>query len=232
MLNWTNEAGEVVSTSNTYIYKGEADATFTAHFGFMLTYSVDGRGSLTATKGTQNIASGTALAPNSEVHFVATPHEDMTLHSVTVNGKKVEVDENGEFTVTITEATEVKAMFIDAQYVISFNHTGNGSIVAGINYTDNGMPENEYAGGDLIGKDSELYIAAVPQAGEKVIRFTINNGGEVINVDVDTTNSFDDGLDDWRLEDGTICYYLIVAGDVDVTVEFSNLLGSIRRCGI
>lgn len=228
MLNWTNENNEIVSTNNTYIYKGETDATFTAHFGFRLTFTSDGNGTITATKGTETVQSGDVLAANAEVHFVATPHEDMTLHSVTVNGKKVEVSENGEFTVTVTEATEVKAVFIDAQYVISFNYTGNGSIVAGLNYTDNGMPVNEYADGDLIGKDSELYIAAVPQEGEKVIRFIINNGGVVTNVDVDTTNSFDDGLDDWRLEDGTICSYLLVDGDVDVTVEFSNLLGSIE----
>lgn len=172
--------------------------------------------------------SGDVLAANAEVHFVATPREDMTLHSVTVNGKKVEVNENGEFTVTVTEATEVKAVFVDAQYAINLNYTGNGSIVAGLNFTDNGMPENEYASGDLIGKDSEMYIAAVPQEGEKVISFTINNGGQITNVDVDTTNSFDDGLDDWRLEDGTICCYLLVDGDVDVTVEFSNLLGTIE----
>lgn len=228
MLNWTNEANEIVSTTNTYIYKGETDATLTAHFGFRLTFTVDGEGTLTATKGTNSVQSGDVLAANAEVHFVATPREDMTLHSVTVNGKKVEVNENGEFTVTVTEATEVKAVFVDAQYAINFTYTGNGSIVAGLNFTDNGMPENEYASGDLIGKDSEMYIAAVPQEGEKVISFIINNGGQITNVDVDTNNSFDDGLDDWRLEDGTICCYLLVDGDVDVTVEFSNLLGSIE----
>lgn len=227
MLNWTNADNEVVATSNTYIYKGEADASFTAHFGYMVTYTTEGNGTLTATKGTENFASGTAVAPGSTINFVATPNEDMTLHSVTVNGKVVEVGENGEFTVTVSEATVVKAVFVDAQYTFNTNATGNGTIVAGMNYTDDGMPVSEYQSGDLIGKNSEMYVAAVPQPGERVIRFIVNNGGEEINIDVNTTNTFDDGLDDWRLEDGSICCYLIVNGDVEVTVEFSDLLGSI-----
>lgn len=223
MLNWTNSDNEVVATSASYIYKGESDASFTAHFGYRLSYSVEGEGTLSASVNGEAISSNKVLAPGTEVTFVATPTGDRSLQGVTVNGNVVEVNENGEFTVVMDKMTEVKAVFVDALYTITINVKGNGRCVAGMGYNDEGMPSNEYSNGSLVGKDTDLYFAAVPYEGESVASITATNGGDPIAVDVNTQNSFDDGADDWRLSDGSICFYAAVTGNIVVTVEFTQL---------
>jgi len=94
-------------------------------------------------------------------------------------------------------------------------------------YGDEGMPSNEYSSGSQIGKNTDLYFAAVPDEGEKVTSIIATNNGESVTVDADTQNSFDDGLDDWRLANGTICFYTAVEGDITVTVTFTQLSGAI-----
>ena len=76
-------------------------------------------------------------------------------------------------------------------------------------------------------KRQDLYFAAVPDEGEKVTSIIATNNGESVTVDADTQNSFDDGLDDWRLANGTICFYTAVEGDITVTVTFTQLSGAI-----
>lgn len=223
MLNWTNGNNEVVATTASYIYKGESDASFTAHFGYRLNYSTEGSGSLTASTDGASVATGSVLKPGTEVTFTATPSPDHSLQGVTVNGNVVEVNENGEFTVTMSKAMEVKAVFVDALYTITINVKGNGHCVAGMGYNDEGLPSNEYTSGSLVGKDTDLYFAAVPDLGESVASITATNGGEPVAVNVNTQNSFDDGDDDWRLSDGSICFYTAIAGDIVVTVEFTEL---------
>ena len=227
VINWTNGDDEVVTTTASYTYKGEANASFTAHFGYRLSYGVDGDGSLLASINGESVANGTVLAPGTEVTFTATPDTDRSLQGVTVNGNVVVVDDNGEFTVTVTKATEVKAVFVEALYTITIVTEGNGHCVAGMGYDDEGMPSNEYSSGSQIGKNTDLYFAAVPDEGEKVTSIIATNNGESVTVDADTQNSFDDGLDDWRLANGTICFYTAVEGDITVTVTFTQLSGAI-----
>ena len=151
-LNWTDAAGNVVSTDASYTYTGAEDASFTAHFGFALTYSVGTNGSATFSVGTEMLASGAVVAPGTEVVMTANPDTNK-FTTMTINGESVSVVGNTH-TFVVEEATDVVVNFVDAIYTMTINIIGDGEV----KITDNGTHKtgptgNEYvSGSEITGK--------------------------------------------------------------------------------
>ena len=151
-LNWTDAEGNVVSTDASYTYTGAEDASFTAHFGFALTYSVGANGSATFSVGTEMLASGAVVAPGTEVVMTANPDTNK-FTTMTINGESVSVVGNTH-TFVVEEATDVVVNFVDAIYTMTINIIGDGEV----KITDNGTHKtgptgNEYvSGSEITGK--------------------------------------------------------------------------------
>lgn len=122
-MNWTDAAGNVVSTDATYTYTGTEDASFTANFGYTVTATSNADGSLTLTVDGNVIASGTVVPKGTVVKVVGTPNADKGLLSLTANGTAID----NESELTIQENTEIVANFGEAAYTVEVNVTGQGT---------------------------------------------------------------------------------------------------------
>ena len=178
-LNWTDAAGNVVSTDATYKYTGAEDASFTANFGYVLTYSVGTEGSATFTSDGVTLASGAVLAPGAEVTIVATPNTGKFL-SLIVAGTSVEATGN-TYTFTMEESTNVQVNFVDAIYRLTIELSGQGEILvtdAGSNTA--GPSGNEYTtGSDITGKNLKLFVK--PADGESLEYLAFQYEGAALN---------------------------------------------------
>ena len=103
-INWTNAANEVISAETVYTYTGETDETFTAHFGYNVTYSVSEGGSATFMVNDEEIVSGQAVSPESVLTVTAIADAGMQVQAVEINGTSAELTDNS-CTVKITEAS-------------------------------------------------------------------------------------------------------------------------------
>lgn len=122
-MNWTDAAGNVVSTDATYTYTGTEDASFTANFGYTVTATSNADGSLTLTVDGNVIASGTVVPKGTVVKVVGTPNADKGLLSLTANGTVIE----NESEITIEENTAIVANFGEAAYTVEVNVIGQGT---------------------------------------------------------------------------------------------------------
>lgn len=122
-MNWTDAAGNVVSTDATYTYTGTEDASFTANFGYTVTATSNDDGSLTLTVDGTVIASGTVVPKGTVVKVVGTPNADKGLLSLTANGTAIE----NESEITIEENTEIVANFGEAAYTVEVSVIGQGT---------------------------------------------------------------------------------------------------------
>ena len=122
-MNWTDAAGNVVSTDATYTYTGTEDASFTANFGYTVTATSNDDGSLTLTVDGNVIASGTVVPKGTVVKVVGTPNADKGLLSLTANGTVIE----NESEITIEENTAIVANFGEAAYTVEVSVIGQGT---------------------------------------------------------------------------------------------------------
>lgn len=122
-MNWTDAAGNVVSTDATYTYTGTEDASFTANFGYTVTATSNDDGSLTLTVDGTVIASGTVVPKGTVVKVVGTPNADKGLLSLTANGTAIE----NESEITIEENTAIVANFGEAAYTVEVSVIGQGT---------------------------------------------------------------------------------------------------------
>lgn len=223
-INWVNSDNEEVSDKARFSYSGSADAAFTANFGWNINYRVaDGSGYVSVKEGENVISTGSVVLPGTEITIVATPSADYSLQRMVVNGVTVETDENGSYSTTVNNGMVIEVYFVEQTYTFNVYTEGNGTWAAGVEADDaTGLPLPFYSNGDFIAGNSELFFAAVPNEGETVESIVYVIGEEPFVVDVNTSYTYDDGEDCWKLDNGTVCFYCTPAGNVIVNVKFSG----------
>ncbi len=186
-LNWTDEAGDVVSTNATYTYNGTTDASFTANFGYSVNITVGSNGSAYMTADGANLASGSVVAPNTEITVNATAAASYQVGSVTVNSTPIEkVD--GAYKFNITANSDVNVTFVERQCVINFNVTGAGtcSFSNSTNTTYTEAAGDIYTnGGSYPGNgSSEVFLIMKPEEGNRIksVSYTDDNGERSLNI--------------------------------------------------
>ena len=125
-INWTNAAGEEVSTETTYVYTGTEDVTLTANFGYTLSYFVGEGGTAAFMVDGQAVNSDVVLAPETEVTINVTPATDMQA-SIIVNGTAVSFT-NNTYSFVMTSSTSVVVSFVDAVYTLTIEVEGDGEV--------------------------------------------------------------------------------------------------------
>ena len=129
--NWTN-GGNVVSTSNPYVFTVSSDATLTANFK-AATYNI--------STNTAGVGSGTTQGDGSYTAGMA-----VTLKAIPAPGSKFDewrdwngntVSTNSSYTFTPTSDGNYTAHFTLAPYTITVNKTGNGTTTGGGSYIHN-----------------------------------------------------------------------------------------------
>lgn len=222
-VNWTNAAGQIVSTSATYTYDGETDETFTAHFGAIVTLNVGANGSATMTANGSTINSGDVVEIGAEVVVTATANANYQLDAITVNG--VEAEEN-PYTFTVTEPATIDVTFTDVTYSLTVNTTGNGKVVVSdnlmISLTEIDPTATEYTNGSNIVAGTGYFIHFIPGLDEELVSVHI----EGCNADNNVLDYPEEGESIWFLvggpDDG---YYLSFEGAERMIVGFAEATG-------
>ncbi|MDE7411476.1 MAG: LamG domain-containing protein [Paramuribaculum sp.] len=232
-INWTYADGEFLTSATSYTYNGEEAADFVAHFGYNVSYSIVDEGKAVLSANGQTIASGSVVAPGTEVTVTATPATGKALIAITANGERVAI-EGSVATVTVNEATVIVIEFGEKQMSFSYTIEGNGTVYA---YT--GMEESEEfededgnyyyvpSGSELtdgasISSATEIYFYMAPDAEEEILALVETQGEEENDV-TDSLEYPEDGP--YALADGTPCYIYMttnIQGDYNLTVKFSD----------
>lgn len=123
-MNWTNAAGEVVSTDATYNYEGEDDVELTAHFGYYVNIATANGGYISVTNNGQAVANGAVVAPGTTITVVATGNNGWRLVNLKVNGEAIESGAE----IEVNETINIEATFTDAAGTLIINKTGEGKV--------------------------------------------------------------------------------------------------------
>lgn len=123
-INWTNAAGEVVSTDATYTYSGEDDIELTANFGYFVNIATAVGGYVTVSSNGTTVANGSVVAPGSVIKVTATPNNGWRLVSVNVNDATIE----NEAEIEVNETINITATFTDALGSLVINKQGEGVV--------------------------------------------------------------------------------------------------------
>ena len=221
-LNWTDAAGNVVSTNASYTYTGAEDASFTANFGFALTYTIGENGSLEVYVGEELITSGTVVAPGAEVSVKAIPATGK-FAQLTVNGAPVNLT-NNLYTFTMQAATSLAVTFVDAIYYLTVEVIGDGEVkIMDGGSLNVGPSGNEYETGDNItGKTLRLF--AKPADGCELISVKFQDEGSAATT-LSTREVTAADYQGW--------YFAGMSkptGNRTVTVEFTSAQAEVEYC--
>ena len=222
-LNWTDASGAVVSTEATYTYSGAEDASFTANFGFVLTFSVGENGTAAFYKGTELLQSGVVLAPGTEVTVSLSPATNK-FAQVKVNGASVAVTANS-CSFEMEKATDVVVSFVDAIYILSIEVIGDGEVQVydGGTYK-NGPSGNEYKDGDdITGKSLRAFFA--PAEGAEFVSVKIVEGATTEDLTTKVQQVTAEGYEGW--------YFAALSRPADnrtLVVEFTEAAAEIEYC--
>lgn len=128
-VNWTDELGEIISTSEEYIDNKAGDKTLTANFAQLFTITAVAGENGTITPTTQTVASG------SEATFEITPDATYKIETITLDGVDItaqidgSVSSGGTVTIEVTAASQISGTFtprcqegaITAPYIETFD---------------------------------------------------------------------------------------------------------------
>lgn len=229
-MNWTNAAGDVVSTEATYTYTGEEDATLTANFGYMLNVTVAAGGSVSITADGTPVNNGVVIAPNSQIELTVTAPEGKTT-VINVNGTDTVLD-NNVYSFELTENTDVNITFEDKILTLEIVVVGNGTVECWSSTPDDGETKEgtQYQNGDRIiyGTDINFWAKPGTKASgdpEELTAVTLNMGGATTELSV--------GDDIWEVgSEGEYYMPQTVEDSIIITFTFSDDTQGIDEIGI
>ena len=173
-MYWTAN-GEVVSTDATYIYVGENDIELTAHFGYVVTYTVGAEGSAVFTIDGAGVANGDVVAAGSQLTVTLTVPAGMAAE-VTANGNAVPLAGNN-CTVPVDGDTDIEVTFVSVQYTLALTVVGQGDVQIWTEGTAKKAPSGtQYLDGDEIHVESSLKLYIKPADGWKLESATFDKG--------------------------------------------------------
>lgn len=216
-MNWTDADGEVVSTDARYTYRGETDATFTAHFGHMITMMPASGGSVTVTTGTETVKNGTVLTHGTEVTVNATPDEGMMLDCILLNGAETQpTTGTTSITFIVNENTSIEAVFDFVHYTFNITATEGGSVEVRDAITNSSEPDgNVINDGDMITARTEAYVFITPDEKYDITSVIVTNGDN-------TTDTTEETLG-WMNDNGQYIYpFYDAVGNVKIAVTFTE----------
>lgn len=139
-MNWTDAEGNVVSTDATYTYTGTEDASFTANFGYTVTFeAAPANGTIVVKYNGSAITSGTVVPAGAELTIEATPVNDKMLVGLTANGVSIFED----MSCIVDAATTIVATFGDRIITANVTVVGNGRVVMATEWNTDGTGPDE-----------------------------------------------------------------------------------------
>ena len=229
-MNWTNEAGDIVSTDATYTYKEAEDVTLTANFGYVLTYTLQEGSSATFTAGETTYASGDVVAPNTEITVVVTPPAGK-IAQLAINGTPTELTDN-TCTFEMVEATEVAVTYVDRINHLTILVEGNGTVECWT-YDDGNLPGGtQIMDGETIPHGTPICFYLMPGDGESVRTLTYQVGDEEA---VPVSTNLEDG-EIWEVDYKNALEFDMtedqIINDIVVSVNFTGESQGIEEIGI
>lgn len=143
------------------------NATAAAPATYAITIAEAENGSIKVMNGEEEITSGTEVEEGTTLTIVATPAENYSLESVTLNDAVLAADEDGSYSFIVDEAYTVAATFAINKYAVTITEPQNGTLVV-----KNG--EETVASGAELAHGTELTIVATPADGYELGAITVN----------------------------------------------------------
>lgn len=232
-LNWTNAAGNVVSTTATYQYDGETDVTLTAHFGFAVSFSQPAEGGTIAlTANGATLSDGAVVAPGTEITITATLTGDLFFTSVNINGTNYNVS-GTTYTFTPQANTVVTPTFSEKLFTLTWTVVGNGKI--NVYNTDDALDNGDYTEPASGALESGCPLANMmwayphPDEGENIMAMIADNGVTTDYNMIDNGDYSDEGdasVIAFGYLNGDDDFWRV--GDVHFTVTFSENTSAIE----
>lgn len=227
-MNWTDAAGNVVSTDATYTYTGTEDASFTANFGYTVTFeAAPADGTIVVKYNGSAITSGTVVPAGAELTIEATPVSDKMLVGLTANGTSIISD----MSCIVDAATTIVATFGDMIITAELNYTGNGTVIMTtgqkrVNRVRQPDMDTQIQPGDAI--TTRVYYWITPADGEEVVS-VVAEGSSTLDTDPQTLtmDDLDNGILNSADGNGGTPYYILLqpadgVSQVSLTVTFST----------
>ena len=195
-VNWTINGTEV-GTETTYEYLDEAEATIQANFisKYIVTVQPNDNGKITVKQGESTVASGDRILEGENITITVKANVRHELKELYVNGENVfaQYKAAGSYTLAVTEATTISAVYGDPICYFTYTCTGNGWIEAweSDSYDETAYEEEtlelplspvgyQYAYGEEVPFLSTLAIFPVAGEGDKLVSISVN--GEELEV--------------------------------------------------
>ncbi|OPZ27252.1 MAG: hypothetical protein BWZ00_01502 [Bacteroidetes bacterium ADurb.BinA174] len=175
---WT-ENGVLVSTKPNYTFTVEKERSLVANFTvdkYVVSFAKPANGILKIFNGDTELQSGAQVSYGTKLRVEATPDVGYKLMSLKANEKDIIND-----TVTVTEATEIKALFAKQELIVSFTKPTNGILKI-----FNG--DTELQSGAQVSYGTKLRVEAIPDVGYKLMSLKANEK-DIINDTVMVTEA-------------------------------------------
>ena len=177
---WT-ENGVLVSTKPNYTFTVEKERSLVANFTidkYVVSFAKPANGTLKLFNGEIELQSGAEVEYGTKLRVEAVPDVGYKLVSLQANDQDIFND-----TVTITEATVVKALFAKQQLTVTFVNPANGTLKL-----FNG--ETELQSGVEVEYGTKLRVEAVPNVGYELVSLQANEKN-IVNDTVTVTEAIE-----------------------------------------
>lgn len=170
-VNWTDAEGNILSTTEEYLYDQDGDVALTAnfrqHFQVEFTSNVKVENELGQISSPMILDKGTVLTVTPIVP------EGKLAKNVLVNGEAIEAVE-GKYTVTVEGATTIDAEFDDIMSTLNVVVEGNGRVVVAT--ADNeGTPEGIIENEGQVAYGTTVYVYLYPDTEEELLSAVCND---------------------------------------------------------
>ena len=211
-VNWTINGTEV-GTETTYEYLDEAEATIQANFisKYIVTVQPNDNGKITVKQGESTVASGDRVLEGENITITVKANVRHELKELYVNGENVfaQYKAAGSYTLAVTEATTISAVYGDPICYFTYTCTGNGWIEAweSDSYDETAYEEEtlelplspvgyQYAYGEEVPFLSTLAIFPVAGEGDELVSISVNGEELEVSEESDIINFGDFFIDE------------------------------------
>lgn len=167
--------GEAIE-GNTFIVEGDCTISVvvkekTATEKFKVEYTAEGGGSLTVKNGDVEIASGDEVEKGTMLACQVSAGDGYKLKTLTVNDAETQPDAAGNFTVEVTEAVVIKAVFEKepSEFTVTIERVENVSI------TLSAESIGEIESGSAVAEGTVVTVTATPADGYEVEGIYVND---------------------------------------------------------
>lgn len=177
-VDWTDEAGLVVSTEPNFIYTASQSVNLTANFRSFYSLEMQAEGEGTVKAEADGVDDFSRIAEGTRVTLQITPESHYSLKSLSINGEDMTdayLTSPEAMTVVMNGDKTIVATFAPVAYTISIAEHAHGSleVVRGFN-TDGSEAGGSVVHGDRARFNDVIHIYPRPHDGYRLTAITIN----------------------------------------------------------